>query len=161
SLSGRFLGRLAHRRFVQWPELLGSYPDAVVCRPALLEPLGRDANGDGRGTFVAVGTHPDPFDRLLEMVDAAAGAGVLPQPIVAKRGGSSYEAQNFQMEPWISPERFGVGVSEARYVIGHAGSGLVGAALRAGRKPLVLARGGRDEHVDDHQTQLAAKLEQL
>ena len=160
SLSGRFLSRLAAKAFVQWPELLDAYPRAVVCRPALLEPLGRDGN-PGAGTFVAVGTHPEPFDRLLEMVDAAAGEGVLPEPIVAQTGPSDYDERNFQKEPWVSREKFGVGVSEARYVIGHAGSGLVGAALRAGRKPLVLARGGQDEHVDDHQTQLAAKLEQL
>jgi UDP-N-acetylglucosamine transferase subunit ALG13 len=134
---------------------------ALELRPALLEPLGRGRNGDGQGTFVAVGTHPEPFDRLLEMVDSAAGAGVLPEPIVAQTGPSGYEAQNFEKQPWITRDRFGVAVTEARYVIGHAGSGLVGAALRAGRKPLVLARGGQDEHVDDHQTQLAAKLEQL
>ncbi|MFL5885383.1 MAG: hypothetical protein ACJ77M_09960 [Thermoleophilaceae bacterium] len=161
SMSGRFLSRLASKTFVQWPELLDAYPHAVVCRPTLLEPLGLGRNGDGQGTFVAVGTHPEPFDRLLEMVDSAAGAGVLPEPIVAQTGPSGYEAQNFEKQPWITRDRFGVGVTEARYVIGHAGSGLVGAALRAGRKPLVLARGGQDEHVDDHQTQLAAKLEQL
>jgi UDP-N-acetylglucosamine--N-acetylmuramyl-(pentapeptide) pyrophosphoryl-undecaprenol N-acetylglucosamine transferase len=160
SLSGRFFGRLAERVFVQWPELVASYPGATVCRPALLEPLGGDG-GRGRGTFVAVGTHPEPFDRLLEMVDAAAGAKLLPEPIVVQSGPSSYQARHIRLRPWVTREEYLAAIAEAQYVIGHAGSGLVGAALRAGRKPLVLPRGGRNEHVDDHQTQLADKLGQL
>jgi len=50
-------------------------------------------------------------------------------------------------------------IAASRYVICHAGSGLIAAALRAGRKPLVLARRtALGEHVDDHQSQLLERL---
>jgi len=53
-------------------------------------------------------------------------------------------------------------MENAEYVVCHAGSGLISAALRAGRRPLVLPRLARHgEHFDDHQTQIVAKLERL
>ena len=44
----------------------------------------------------------------------------------------------------------------------HSGSGIIGVALRNGRRPLVLPRlHGHGEHVDDHQVQIARKLGQM
>jgi UDP-N-acetylglucosamine transferase subunit ALG13 len=162
SSSGRVLSRLATRVLVQWPDLAGSYPRATVCRPALLRAVGESRRGDGAGVFVGVGTHSQPFDRLLEIVDRAVGAGVLPGPIVAQGGPSTYRPQHYELQAWLSPDEVTEAICRARYVVSHAGSGLLSGALRAGRRPLVLPRLERHgEHYDDHQLQIVTKLEEL
>jgi UDP-N-acetylglucosamine--N-acetylmuramyl-(pentapeptide) pyrophosphoryl-undecaprenol N-acetylglucosamine transferase len=162
SLSGRVLGRLASAVLVQWPELQKWSPRAVLCRPALLEDLPTGVPDRGCGTFVAVGTHSEGFDRLLRAVDDAVAAELLPGPVSAQSGPSSYRPRNYTARPWMSPAEVEEAIASSRRVVCHAGSGVVAAALRAGRRPLVMPRLRRHgEHVDDHQEQLATKLHEL
>jgi UDP-N-acetylglucosamine transferase subunit ALG13 len=158
SMTGRVLSRLAGDVLVQWPEMAEVYPGAEVCRPALLETIGVPA-GEGRGTFVAVGTWREPFDRLLEMVDDAVRDGVLPGPVHAQTGVSAYRPRHYLAEPHLEPDELERAIAGAEVVICHAGSGIVSGSLRAGRRPLVLPRlREHGEHVDDHQVQIAGKL---
>jgi len=161
SMSGRVIGRLASAVLVQWEETAARYRRAVLCRPALWEQIRADRAG-GVGTFVAVGTRKEPFDRLLEAVDEAVGAGVLPAPVVVQSGSSRYRPRHFDPVPWLAPDQVEAAAASARYVVCHSGSGIIGAALRSGRRPLVLPRRrDRGEHVDDHQVQIARKLEAM
>ena len=103
STSGRLLSRLAEDVIVQWPELTSVYPGSVLCRPALLtgmRPLPAEA---GRGTFVAVGTHAAPFDRLMRTVERAVAAGVLPKPVLVQSGASTYRPLDVTWRPWLAP----------------------------------------------------------
>ena len=162
SSSGKVLSRLASRSLVQWPELARFYPRTTVCRPTLLRSLGDGERRPGKGVFVGVGTHAQPFSRLLELVDNAAGKGLLPAPIVAQGGPSTYAPRNYRLRDWLAPDEVPAAIGDAEYVICHAGSGLISTALRAGRRPLVLARReAHGEHYDDHQTQIVAKLAEL
>jgi UDP-N-acetylglucosamine--N-acetylmuramyl-(pentapeptide) pyrophosphoryl-undecaprenol N-acetylglucosamine transferase len=162
STSGRVLSRLADTVIVQWPEMAQVYPHAVVCRPALCEDVADAPATEGRGTFVAVGFHDAPFDRLLAAVDRALGAGVLQGPVVAQAGPSKYSAEHFETVPYLRPEEVDEAVSRSRHVVCHAGAGIISAALRAGRRPLVMARrADRNEHVDDHQIQILHKLAEM
>jgi UDP-N-acetylglucosamine--N-acetylmuramyl-(pentapeptide) pyrophosphoryl-undecaprenol N-acetylglucosamine transferase len=162
SASGRVLARLASRVLVQWPELAAAYPRATVCRPALLRAVPDGEAAAGEGVFVGVGTHSQPFDRLLEMVDRAAGHGVLPAPVVVQGGPSTYRARHVDVRPWLEPDEVSAAIARARYVVCHGGSGLVSGALRAGRRPMVLARlAQHGEHYDDHQAQIVSKLADL
>lgn len=162
STSGRVLSRLADTVIVQWPEMGRVYPQAVVCRPALCEDIADTPATEGRGTFVAVGFHDAPFDRLLSAVDRALEAGVLEGPVVAQAGPSTYAARHFETVPYLRPEEVAAAVSRARHVVCQAGAGIVSASLRAGRRPLVMARrADRNEHVDDHQVQILAKLAEM
>jgi UDP-N-acetylglucosamine--N-acetylmuramyl-(pentapeptide) pyrophosphoryl-undecaprenol N-acetylglucosamine transferase len=162
SVSGKALSRLASRVLVQWPEALGAYRRARLCHPALLEAVTGDAPARGYGTFVAVGTHSQQFDRLLEMVDRAVARGVLPTPVVAQGGVSRYRPRHYELRDWLTPDEVERAVQNAEHVVSHAGSGLVSCALRAGRRPMVLPRlSGCGEHFDDHQTQIVAKLAEL
>jgi len=161
SASGRVLSRIACQALVQWPEMGRVYKRSIVCRPALFEQVS-PPRGDGEGTFVAVGTHSQPFDRLLELVDRAVDSGLLPAPIRAQVGVSRYRPRTYRARPWLAPHEIEEAVHAARYVVCHAGSGIISSALRAGRRPLVLARLRRHgEHFDDHQTQLAGRLHEL
>jgi UDP-N-acetylglucosamine--N-acetylmuramyl-(pentapeptide) pyrophosphoryl-undecaprenol N-acetylglucosamine transferase len=159
--AGRVLSRVAASVLVQWPEMGSVYPHAHVCRPALLDEVDVAGNPDrdGDGTFVAVGTHIDPFDRLLEMVDDAVAAGVLPPPVAAQTGVSTYRPRAYEGTEWMTPEDVDAGISKAKYVVCHAGSGLIARALNSGVIPIVVPRRAhRKEHVDDHQLQVAGKL---
>ena len=149
SLTGRIMYRVANRFLVQWPELTERYPRAEVCRPALFERTGR-ARENRAGTFVAVGTHNQPFTRLLELVDAAEASGALPSPVTR------------QIEPTMPAEEFRENVANSEVVITHGGAGTVSLALAHGARPLVLPRREElGEHVDNHQVEMCEKLEEL
>ncbi|MGY5882439.1 glycosyltransferase [Modestobacter lacusdianchii] len=162
SMSGRILSRLGADVIVQWPDLRRVYPRAVVCRPTLLEDIGVAPAPDGEGTFVTVGSHDAPFDRLLAWVDDAVDDGLLPAPITVQRGVSNREQRHGTSQPFLSPEEFRAAVEGARVLVTHAGAGAMATALRVGRVPLVMARRAEEgEHVDDHQQQLVSRLDEL
>lgn len=159
SASGRVLGRIAHHVVAQWPSMAEVYPGATICRSSIVERIRPGAVEPGDGTFVGVGTHTYGFDRLLKMVDDAVERGVLPRPVVAQTGSSSYRPRHYAARDWLRPHEVDAAVAAARYVVCHAGSGLLSTALSTGRRPLVLARrGALREHFDDHQEQLVAEL---
>ncbi len=161
SISGRVISRVASAVLVQWAETCKRYPRSVLCRPALWEQI-RTPAGDGVGTFVALGTRHEPFDRLLAAVDEAVEAGVLPGPVVAQSGHTTYRPRSFEPTPWLEPAQVEEAAGRARFVVCHSGSGIIGAALRNGKRPLVLPRlHSQGEHVDDHQLQIAQKLEHM
>lgn len=161
SRSGKVLSRIASEVLVQWPGMTKVYPGSKVCRPALCEEVATE-RAAGRGTFVAVGTHSEPFDRLLRIVDEAVEEGLLPGPLIAQAGVSKYRPRHYHAFDWFAPYEVEAMITRSRYVICHAGSGVISSALRAGRRPLVLPRLKRlHEHFDDHQIQLATRLGEL
>src|SRR5215210_4305165 len=100
SKSGRVIGRLASAVLVQWAETGARYRRAVLCRPALWEQIHRGEAG-GEGTFVAVGTRHEPFDRLLRIVDDAVADGLLPGPVIAQSGHSRYVPRHYETTAWL------------------------------------------------------------
>ena len=91
SMTARVLSRIADRVVVQWPELASALPRAEVCRPTLLENVADGEHPAGAGTFVAVGTHAQPYTRLLETVGRAIEEGLLPGPVRAQVGPAVWE----------------------------------------------------------------------
>lgn len=159
SSSGRVLSRIAHQVVAQWSEMQSVYRDATIARTSVVEGLASTPSTEGNGTFVVVGTHSQPFDRLLEMVERAVESGILPEPVTAQVGPSSQRVRRAEVHDFMTPEEMGAAIFAARYVICHAGTGTISTALRAGRRPLVLGRLARhDEHFDDHQQQIVDKL---
>lgn len=163
SRSGFLLSRIAQSTIVQWPPMLEVYRGSKLARSSVLEQiLVKPARDAGEGTFVGVGMHIYPFDRLLRLVDDAVGRGILPGPVVAQTGVSDYHPTHFEAIPWLEPDELEQAVRRACYVVSHAGSGLLATALSSGRRPLVLARRGvLGEHFDDHQEQITGELGRL
>lgn len=105
--------------------------------------------------FVTVGTHFQPFQRLLD---------ALPQvdlgEVVLQYGPGEPPAGTMQAEAYLPFDRMLALFEEAEKVITHAGVGSVLCARRAGHVPLVVPRRhDLGEHVDEHQSELAAALE--
>jgi UDP-N-acetylglucosamine transferase subunit ALG13 len=107
--------------------------------------------------FVSVGTHEAPFDRLLRSVYALA----LDEQIVVQRGPSRVRSSGRVVEAeYLSFDEVVRHIRKARAVVMHAGVGSVMVALANGKRPIVMPRLHRfDEHVDDHQLELARRLE--
>ncbi|HET6869016.1 MAG TPA: glycosyltransferase, partial [Solirubrobacteraceae bacterium] len=159
SKTARLLSRFAVRVVVQWPELAAALPRAVVCRPTLLENLPDGAAPHGSGTFVAVGTHRQPYDRLLGIVSGGIDEGHLPEPLRAQVGPARWTAPAGQVSPHLSRDELEAAVRSAAVVICHGGAGIISSALAAGRRPIVVPRrAALGEHVDDHQYQLTRRL---
>jgi UDP-N-acetylglucosamine transferase subunit ALG13 len=162
SATGRLLTRFAERTYVQWPELQPAYPTARLCRPLLLEGVGAVGGSAGTGTFVTVGSHDEAFPRLLGAVERAAAAGVLPAPITVQAGGGAISPAHVEAVPYLSPGEFAERLRSAAVVVSHGGAGALATALRAGKKPLAMARRASwHEHVDDHQLQIVGVLASL
>lgn len=166
SRAGRVLSRIADATLVQWPESLGVYPGGRVCSPALLVPDGAGPGPAERyqraGTFVAMGTHWQPFDRLMAMVDDAARDGILPSPITAQVGEFTYSSDRVETISSVSPACLDALIRGSEVVVCHGGAGIIATTLRVGRRPLVLARREADgEHIDDHQHEIVDKLASL
>jgi UDP-N-acetylglucosamine transferase subunit ALG13 len=106
--------------------------------------------------FVSVGTHEAPFDRMLQaIVDLD-----LDEEVVIQYGPSAVRcagAIEHEYLPFDDVVRY---IREARAVVMHAGVGSIMIALTNGKRPIIMARRAEfGEHVDDHQVELARRLE--
>ena len=106
--------------------------------------------------FVSVGTHEAAFDRLLR----AVGELRLDEELVVQFGPSAVRCERATAEfDYLPFEEMMELVRRARVVVTHAGVGSVMLALSNDKRPVVMARlRAFDEHVDDHQLELARRL---
>lgn len=106
--------------------------------------------------FVTVGTHEQPFDRLVKCVDELKGSGRITDDVFIQTGYSSYEPKYCEwnsMIPYTEMEKY---VKDAHIVISHAGPSSFIAPLKLGRIPIVVPRMKKyGEHVNDHQVKFA------
>lgn len=157
SLTGRMVSRLPgavlhHQGFAvprpRWHPI-GSVFDAFESRPGTPRPVHR--------VVVSVGTERFEFPRAL-----AAVARQLPRDadVLWQTGHTRLDHDlTGTVRQWVPGEELRHAVERADLVITHAGVGSVLTALRAGHVPVVIPRrSGLDEHVDDHQVQLASLL---
>jgi UDP-N-acetylglucosamine transferase subunit ALG13 len=102
-----------------------------------------------------VGTHDQPFDRLVHAAAAVARRG---ERVVVQRGSSRVDP-GCEVHDHLGPAAFEALIREARVVVSHAGPSTLDRVLAAGRVPIVVPRDpARGEHVDDHQIRYATAL---
>lgn len=102
--------------------------------------------------FVTVGTHEQPFDRLVRRVDELKRDGVIEDDVFMQIGFCTYEPQYCKWERLIPYQEMERNVTEARIVITHGGPASFIMPLRIGKVPIVVPRQHQyNEHVNDHQ----------
>lgn len=112
--------------------------------------------------LVLTGQERFPFDRLLAMVDEGIGRGIIHGPVLAQTGSSRYVSRYMEGRPFFPPERLETIVRESERIISHAGVGSILMSLNARKIPIIVPRRSTfKEHVDDHQVELAARLEEI
>jgi len=109
--------------------------------------------------FVTVGTHEQPFDRLIWAMDDLVQRGVVTEEVIIQTGYSTYEPRDCKWQ-----KLFGYGemedlVRRARIVITHGGPASFMMPLQMGKVPVVVPRQHRyGEHVNDHQLEFCKAL---
>ena len=102
--------------------------------------------------FVTVGTHEQPFDRLLQCVDELKARGTLTEEVVLQTGVSTYIPKSCQWERFYPYQTMQELVEAARIVVTHGGPSSFLMALQRNKVPVVVPRMHKfGEHVNDHQ----------
>lgn len=72
--------------------------------------------------FVTVGTHEQPFNRLIQKVDELKRDGIIKDDVVIQMGFSTYEPKHCQWSKLIPYQQMAKNVADARIVITYGGA---------------------------------------
>lgn len=81
--------------------------------------------------FVTVGTHEQPFNRLIQKVDELKRDGVIKDDVIIQTGFSTYKPKYCQWSKLISYQQMVKNVADARIVITHGGLAAVSSSAFA------------------------------
>lgn len=111
--------------------------------------------------FVTVGTHEQPFNRLVKKVDKLVSEGAINEKVIIQTGFSTYIPRHCEIHKMMSFDEMQENLKKARIVITHGGPSSFIEALQFGKVPIVVPRQEKfHEHVNNHQvdfTKLIAK----
>lgn len=111
--------------------------------------------------FVTVGTHEQPFNRLIQKVDELKCDGIIKDDVIIQTGFSTYEPKYCQWSKLIPYQQMVKNVADARIVITHGGPASFIMPLQIGKTPIVVPRQHQfNEHVNDHQVEFARNVAQ-
>ncbi|NME83734.1 glycosyltransferase [Clostridium sp. SM-530-WT-3G] len=109
--------------------------------------------------FVTVGTHEQPFNRLVEYIDNLKRDGVISEEVIIQTGYSTYEPKYCTWQKLYIYQSMVKLINEARIVITHGGPSSFIMPLQVGKTPIVVPRQKKyDEHVNDHQVDFAKEV---
>ena len=104
--------------------------------------------------FVTVGTHEQPFNRLVQYMDKWAEEH--DEKVIIQTGFSTYEPKHCEWNKLYSYTQMVELVKNARIVITHGGPSSFIMPLQIRKIPLVVPRKKEfDEHVNDHQVEFS------
>lgn len=102
--------------------------------------------------FVTVGTHEQPFNRLVEYIDGLKKDGTIAEEVIIQTGYSTYEPKYCKWQKLFPYHEMIKLVDEARIIITHGGPSSFIMPLQIGKTPIVVPRRHEfNEHVNDHQ----------
>lgn len=102
--------------------------------------------------FVTVGTHEQPFDRLVRAIDGLVADGTLDEEVFVQTGYCTYEPKHCEWRRFVPALETRERMEEADVVVTHGGPSSFIEAMVAGKVPVVVPRYERyGEHVNDHQ----------
>lgn len=110
--------------------------------------------------FVTVGTHEQPFDRLVSAIDELKGKGVICEDVIIQTGYSTYEPKYCTWSKLLPYSDMVKNVADARIVITHGGPSSFIMPLQVGKIPVVVPRQEKyGEHVNDHQVAFCTEVQ--
>lgn len=109
--------------------------------------------------FVTVGTHEQPFNRLIKYVDNLKKNGVISDKVIMQIGYSTYKPQYCTWERLYSYQEMLQLVKESKIVITHGGPSSFIMPLQFGKVPIVVPRKHEfNEHINNHQVSFSKTL---
>lgn len=111
--------------------------------------------------FVTVGTHEQPFNRLVEYIDNLKKNGIVKEEIVIQIGYCTYEPKYCKWQKLYPYHQMLELIKKARIVITHGGPSSFIMPLQIKKIPIVVPRQKiYGEHVNDHQVSFAQEVSQ-
>lgn len=102
--------------------------------------------------FVTVGTHEQPFNRLIQKIDELVRDGEIEDDVFMQIGYSTYEPKYTKWEKIIGYDEMSDYLMKSDVVITHGGPSTYMQVLQNGKIPIVVPRQLKfNEHVNDHQ----------
>lgn len=109
--------------------------------------------------FVTVGTHEQPFNRLIEEVDRLVETGVIEDEVFIQTGYSTYEPKFCKWSNLISFDEMNKLMRTSDIIITHGGPATFMSAVSNGKRTIVVPRQEKyGEHVNDHQVDFSRKV---
>lgn len=112
--------------------------------------------------FVTVGTHEQPFDRLIQCIDKLAEEKIINDEFVIQTGFCGYVPKFCEYKsffPYTDMIRL---IEKAEIVITHGGPSSFMPALERGKIPVVVPRRKKfGEHINDHQLDFVKRFAEI
>lgn len=109
--------------------------------------------------FVTVGTHEQPFNRLVEYMDNMKRDGIIKEEVTIQTGYSTYRPKYCEWKKLYTYQEMMKLVDEARIVITHGGPSSFIMPLQIGKTPIVVPRKHEfKEHVNNHQVEFVRNV---
>lgn len=108
--------------------------------------------------LVTVGTHSQPFDRLIIAADKYAATSE--EKIIIQKGCSTYKCKNAISFDFCSKEKMSELITQASVLVMQGGWGAMCEAIDKGKRVVAVPRIEGIEHIHD-QKQVVVKLESL
>ncbi|MCO4528721.1 Glycosyl transferase CpsG [Streptococcus infantarius subsp. infantarius] len=111
--------------------------------------------------FVTVGTHEQPFNRLIKEVDRLVETGIIKDEVFIQTGYSTYEPKFCKWSSLISFDKMNELMQKSDIIISHGGPATFMSAIANSKKPIVVPRQEKyNEHVNDHQVDFAQQVKE-
>lgn len=112
--------------------------------------------------LVTLGTQDKTFVRLLEKINQLIDQGLIKDKVIVQAGFTKYSSDNMEIFDLIPQDEFNNLMSKADLVITHGGVGNIISALEKNKKVIAVPRLAKyGEHINEHQTQIIAKFNDL
>ena len=109
--------------------------------------------------FVTVGTHEQPFNRLIKEVDIAKKNGLIDDEVIIQKGYSSYSPSYCNWKDFFSYEEMEYYIDNAEKIVTHGGPATFMKVISKGKIPIVVPRLlEHGEHVNNHQLEFAREV---
>lgn len=109
--------------------------------------------------FVTVGTHEQPFNRLIEEIDKIKTDGVIRDSVFIQRGYTTYIPKSCEYTDFCTYSQMHDLMSKADIVITHGGPASFLQVLQHGKIPIVVPRQSQfNEHINNHQVDFVKQV---
>lgn len=110
--------------------------------------------------FVTVGTHEQPFNRLISKVDELVHQKIIDDEVFMQIGYSTYEPKYTKWEKLIGYDLMAKYEDYSDIIITHGGPATYMSALSKNKKVIVVPRQKKfGEHINDHQLDFALRVQ--
>lgn len=109
--------------------------------------------------LVLLGTFPMTFQRPLLEIEKLMKKGIIKNEVIVQSGHTPFESKHLKIIPFMPMNELLDLYKKADLIISQGGTGSIIKGIKLGKKVILIPRLFKlNEHVDDHQTELAVEM---